>query len=93
MTLDTNRIIDQARKLTEKRMESAGKIASAIAQRVEAEQHLKTAVEAEKRAFRDAERNGWTKAELAQLRPKSRRPRSERAGANGSPSYEERNDS
>ena len=68
-TLTSEQILDQARKLTEKRMQSVHQIADAISARVEAEETLRKAELAEKKAFTDAEKNGWTKAELNKLRP------------------------
>jgi hypothetical protein len=72
-TLTTEQILDQARKLTEKRMQSVRKIADAISARVDAEEALRKAQLAEKKAFADAEKNGWTKTELNKLRPTKRR--------------------
>ncbi len=72
-TLTSEQILDQARKLTEKRMQSVQKIADAISARVEAEEALRKAQLAEKKAFTDAEKNGWTKTELNKLRPTKRR--------------------
>lgn len=72
-TLTSEQILDQARKLTEKRMQSVHQIADAINARVEAEEALRKAQLAEKRAFADAEKNGWTKTELNKLRPSKRR--------------------
>ena len=72
-TLTSEQILDQARKLNEKRMQSVQKIADAISARVDAEETLRTAQLAEKKAFTDAEKNGWTKTELNKLRPTKRR--------------------
>lgn len=68
-TLTSEQILDQARKLTEKRMQSVHQIADATSARVEAEEALRKAELAEKKAFTDAEKSGWTKAELNKLRP------------------------
>ena len=73
MTLDRTQILEQARKLTAKRMQAAEAIATAVTARVDAERQLKAALEAERKAFTDAEKNGWTKTELNQLRPTKRR--------------------
>lgn len=72
-TVTSEQILDQARKLTEKRMHSVKKIADAISARINAEEALRKAQLAEKKAFADAEKNGWTKTELNKLRPTKRR--------------------
>lgn len=72
-TLTSEQILEEARKLTEKRMLSVRKIADATSDRVEAEEALRKAQLAEKRAFADAEKNGWTKTELNKLRPTKHR--------------------
>jgi hypothetical protein len=72
-TVTPEQILDQARKLTEKRMQSVRKIADAISARVAAEEALRKAQLAEKKAFTDAEKNGWTRTELNKLRPTKRR--------------------
>jgi hypothetical protein len=71
-TVTPEQILDQARKLTEKRMQSVRKIADAISARVTAEEDLRQAQLAERKAFADAEKNGWTKTELNKLRPTKR---------------------
>jgi hypothetical protein len=72
-TVTSEQILEEARKLTEKRMQSVKKIADAISARVDAEENLRKAQLAEKKAFADAEKNGWTKTELNKLRPTKRR--------------------
>lgn len=72
-TSTSEQILEEARKLTDKRMQSVKKIADAISARVEAEETLRKAQLAEKKAFSDAEKNGWTKTELNRLRPAKRR--------------------
>jgi hypothetical protein len=69
----TESFIDQARKLNDQRLAAAQDIAAAVQARVDAEQALKDAQAAERKAFKDAERKGWTKAELDKLRPAKRR--------------------
>lgn len=69
----TESFIDQARKLNDQRLAAVQDIASAVQARVDAEQALKDAQAAERKAFKDAERKGWTKAELDKLRPSKRR--------------------
>lgn len=57
-------------------MAAAKKIAQAIAARVAAEEALKAAEAAEAaegKAYREAERNGWTKTELNKLKPTKKR--------------------
>lgn len=65
--------IDQARKLNDQRLVAVQEIATAVQARVNAEQALKDAQVAERKAFKDAERKGWTKTELDKLRPAKRR--------------------
>jgi hypothetical protein len=72
-SVTSEQILDQARKLTEKRMQSVQKIADAISARITAEEALRKAQLAEKKAFADAEKNGWTRTELNKLRPAKRR--------------------
>ena len=69
----TESFIDQARKLNDQRLTAVQDIAAAVQARVDAEQALKDAQAAERKAFKDAERKGWTKAELDKLRPAKRR--------------------
>lgn len=69
----TDSFIDQARKLNEQRLAAVQEIATAVQARVDAEQALKDAQVAERKAFKDAERKGWTKTELDKLRPAKRR--------------------
>ncbi|QCU79730.1 hypothetical protein E7744_15595 (plasmid) [Citricoccus sp. SGAir0253] len=88
-TVTSEQILEEARKLTEKRMHSVKKIADAISARVEAEETLRKAQLAEKKAFTDAEKNGWTKAELNKLRPAKRR----RSATTGTPSDAQSSDS
>lgn len=69
----TESFIDRARKLNDQRLTAVQDIAAAVQARVDAEQALKDAQAAERKAFKDAERKGWTKAELDKLRPTKRR--------------------
>jgi hypothetical protein len=71
MSINTEKFLEEARKLTEQRMAAAEKIAEAIAARVAAEEALKEAEE--RKAYREAERSGWTKTELNKLKPVKRR--------------------
>jgi hypothetical protein len=70
----TESFLDQARKLNDQRLTAVQDIAAAVQKRVDAEQALKDAQAAERKAFKDAERKGWTKTELDRLRP-ARKPR------------------
>lgn len=79
----TESFIDQARKLNDQRLTAVQDIAAAVQARVDAEQALKDAQVAERKAFKDAERKGWTKSELDKLRPtKRRRTTKDTAGSN-----------
>ncbi|GAA1133701.1 hypothetical protein [Citricoccus alkalitolerans] len=69
----TESFIDQARKLNDQRLTAVQDIAAAVQARVNAEQALKDAQAAERKAFKDAERKGWTRTELDKLRPAKRR--------------------
>jgi dsDNA-specific endonuclease/ATPase MutS2 len=86
MSINTEKFLEDARKLTEQRMAAAEKIAQTIAARVAAEEALKEAEAEERKAYREAERNGWTKTELNKLKPTKRRRTSPQktntAGAN-----------
>jgi len=73
MSINTEKFLEEARKLTEQRMAAAEKIAEAIAARVAAEEALKEAEAEERKAYREAERSGWTKTELNKLKPVKRR--------------------
>jgi hypothetical protein len=77
----TESFIDQARKLNEQRLTAVQDIAAAVQARVDAEQALSHAQAAERKAFKDAERKGWTKAELDKLRPAPSRRRAKRTTA------------
>src|SRR5690625_954143 len=75
MAINREKFLEDARKLTEQRMAAAEKIAEAISARVAAEEALKKAEAEERKAYREAERHGWTKTELNKLKPvKKRRP-------------------
>src|SRR5699024_7870621 len=75
MSINTEKFLEDARKLTEQRMASAENIAQAISARVAAEEALKEAEAEERKAYKEAERNGRTKTELNKLKPvKKRRP-------------------
>lgn len=75
MSINTEKFLEDARKLTEQRMAAAENIAQAISARVAAEEALKEAEAKERKAYKEAERNGWTKTELNKLKPvKKRRP-------------------
>jgi crotonobetainyl-CoA:carnitine CoA-transferase CaiB-like acyl-CoA transferase len=77
----TESFIDQARKLNEQRLAAAQDIAAAVQARVDAEQALSHAQATERKAFKDAERKGWTKTELDKLRPTPSRRRAKRTTA------------
>lgn len=77
----TESFIDQARKLNDQRLAAVQDIAAAVQARVDAEQALKDAQAAERKAFKDAERKGWTKTELDRLRPAASRRRAKRSTA------------
>jgi predicted DNA-binding transcriptional regulator YafY len=77
----TESFIDQARKLNEQRLAAVHNIAAAVQARVDAEQALKDAQTAERKAFKDAERKGWSKTELDKLRPAPSRRRAKRTTA------------
>lgn len=73
MAINTEKFLEDARKLTAQRMQAAEHLAEKIAARVKAEEVLKAAQAAEKKAYTHAEKNGWTKTELNKLRPTKRR--------------------
>lgn len=73
MAINTEKFLEDARKLTAQRMEAAEHLAEKIAARMQAEEALKEAQAAEKKAYTHAERNGWTKTELNKLKPTKRR--------------------
>ena len=78
MSINTEKFLEDARKLTEQRMAAAEKIAQAISARVAAEEALKEAEAEERKAYKEAERNGWTKTELNKLKPVKRRRNSQK---------------
>src|SRR5699024_3882302 len=71
--INTDKFLEDARKLTEQRMDAAKTIAEAISNRVAAEEALKEAEAEERKAYKQAERHGWTKTELNKLKPTKRR--------------------
>lgn len=73
MAINTEKFLEDARKLTEQRMDAAKNIAEAISNRVAAEEALKETEAEERKAYRDAERHGWSKTELNKLKPTKRR--------------------
>jgi hypothetical protein len=73
MTINTEKFLEDAQKLTEQRMDAARNIAEAISNRVAAEEALKEAESEERKAYKDAERHGWSKTELNKLKPTKRR--------------------
>jgi Tfp pilus assembly protein PilX len=78
MSINTEQFLEDARKLTEQRMAAAENIAQAISVRVAAEEALKEAESEERKAYREAERHGWTKTELNRLKPVKRRRSSQK---------------
>lgn len=72
MAINTEKFLEDARKLTTQRMEAAEHLAEKIAARVQAEEALKAAQAEEKKAYTQAEKNGWTKTELNKLKPVKR---------------------
>lgn len=84
MTINTEKFLEDAQKLTEQRMDAAKTIAEAISNRVAAEEALKEAETEERKAYRDAERHGWSKTELNKLKPTKRR-RTSQTSKNSSP--------
>lgn len=88
MAMDTTRFLDEARRLTEQRMAAAETIAAALTRRDDAHAAAAAADAEAEAAFRDAERAGWTAAELNRLRPadlgsrkRATRPRKSRRSA------------
>ncbi len=69
MAMNTTRFLEEARRLTDQRMAAAETIADALARRDEAHAAAAAADAEAESAFRDAERAGWTAAELNRLRP------------------------
>ncbi len=63
------RILEQLQAQNDLRMQAANDIAQAVAARVQAEQNLLNAQAAEKLAFANALKKGWTQQELNKISP------------------------
>lgn len=57
-------VLDEARKVNEKRMQAIQDLAAIVAQRVDLEEQLKDNAKQERRAVREAEKSGWTPAQI-----------------------------
>ena len=69
MPMDTTHFLEEMRRMNEKRMAAAERIADALARREEAHAAAAEADAETEAAFRDAEHAGWTAGELNRLRP------------------------
>lgn len=57
-------VLDEAHKVNEQRMQAIKDLAAIVAQRVELEEQLKDNTKEERRAIREAEKAGWTPAQI-----------------------------
>src|SRR5690625_3860234 len=57
-------VLDEARKVNEERMQAIQDLAAIVAQRIDLEEQLKDNTKQERRAIREAEKVGWTPAQI-----------------------------
>ena len=57
-------VLDEARKVNEERMQAIQDLAAIVAQRIDLEDRLKENTKQERRAVREAEKAGWTPAQI-----------------------------
>lgn len=57
-------VLDEARKVNEERMQAIQDLAAIVAQRIDLEERLKDNAKQERRAIREAEKAGWTPAQI-----------------------------
>jgi|SRR5699024_1627267 len=57
-------VLDEARKVNEERMQAIQDLAATVAQRIDLEERLKDNAKEERRAVREAEKAGWTPAQI-----------------------------
>src|SRR5699024_7295773 len=57
-------VLDEARKVNEERMQAIQNLAAIVAQRIDLEERLKDNAKQERRAVREAEKAGWTPAQI-----------------------------
>lgn len=57
-------VLEEARKVNAERMKAVEELAAVVAERIELEERLKENTKEEKRAVREAEKAGWTSAQI-----------------------------
>lgn len=57
-------VLDEARKVNEERIHPIQELAAIVAQRIDLEKQLKDNTRQERRAIREAEKAGWTPAQI-----------------------------
>jgi len=57
-------VLEEARKVNEERMAAVERLAAVVAERIELDEQLKENTKAERRAVREAEKAGWTSAQI-----------------------------
>lgn len=57
-------VLDEAHKVNEERMQAVKGLAAIVAQRIDLEEQLKDNTKQERRAIREAEKAGWTPAQI-----------------------------
>jgi len=57
-------VLDEAHKVNEERMQVIQDLAAIVAQRIDLEEQLKDNTKQERRAIREAEKAGWTPAQI-----------------------------
>lgn len=85
MAINTSKFLEDARRATDKRMAAAETIATKLAEWDQARAAVENAAVSVEAAFRDAERAGWSKSELRQLRPADLAPKPRRRRKAGAP--------
>lgn len=72
-------LLAELQRRNEARMDSARQLASAVAGRIEKEQELAEARKLEEAALRDAQKHGWSAADLSSITGTTRKRRARRS--------------
>lgn len=64
LTAAEQAVLEEARKVNEERMRAIEELAAIVAERISLEEQLKENSKEEKRAIREAEKAGWTPAQI-----------------------------
>lgn len=82
-------VLDEARKVNEERMQAVKNLAVVVAQRIDLEEQLKDNTKQERRAVREAEKAGWTPAQIKRFMKPPRTQHTSRRSATKESNFRE----